>query len=414
MRAWLALATALLALLAAVPSEAGAREQSPKCYPRGADGIAAGTRARVFRVGTPGEVNVIYACDLLTGRRTRIAEGDRFSDHHLFSVRLAGRVVAFVHSSCERPLSAQIPCFVRVRTLDVQTRAARTSGELGGAGVVDLVVSPSGAAAWIEVGPGRPDERRVRALGANGQVAELDSGPAIEVQSLALAPDGRLYWRNGPLTRTYALDPPPPDDGREPTVPLMPAYNDPEPRGSRRCFPRKSATLAASTRIRVYRVTEPRESKFDDELFSYAACDLRTGHRTALGSDQSADAGLSVVRVAFAGGRAAVGVRECAKYASECWGTIHLLGGGKQQPAKIPSGELLFGLVLARTGEVAWIAGRSAPIRSTAVRSCDGTDCATLDTGSDLGWMSLARSEASDLYWMKGDEPRSAPMGTRP
>lgn len=399
MRATLAipLALALLLIAAAAAPPAGAREQSPKCYPKGAQGIAAGTRARVFYVVNADDEYRYYTCDLLTGRRTVIDEGfaDRSADS-MGQFAVAGRTVAWVRGAC--PYTMPTLCSHRVHRLDVQTRRG-VSGPAEGP-VWELVLHRSGAVAWIETPYESSSGQAVRRLLPGGGTGTLDPGPGVRHDSLALAEDATVYWRNGGQPRSAQLE------GAE-----AGRYSDPEPRGHRKCFPSRSETIAASLRIRVF------SRLVDGDRITYGLCDLRTGSKTRIATVSDTEEPFSVRPVRLAGTFAAIGTRLCGKYACQQYKVRVYDVTGASTALELAAGGWVFDIALRPDGAFAWMqgaepSGYSAP-GDRELRRCVGWMCDTLDKAGDLGTESLALSVSSDLYWTRGGEPRTAPLEGR-
>lgn len=208
------IAAALLIALLAAPATAGSK--TPTCASRGSKTLAQSEYARVYapaRVKNPpatasGRVNV-YGCVFRTGRRHRL-DGGRSAPVNVAPIRLNGRYVAFVRgiaSGMGEPLS--------VRVFDLKRGRLYREAEDPGFGdpdfaVTDLVVTASGATAWIVDTQG-PDVRggsrpEVHTLDRDGrQIRDVasDTEP-IELGSMALA-GATVYWTKGELPRSYRL-----------------------------------------------------------------------------------------------------------------------------------------------------------------------------------------------------------------
>lgn len=395
MKLVLATAVALLVVLAAAGPSA-AREQSNRCYPRGAEDIATGTRARLFRTEDAEQDVVIYACDLLTGRRTLLADLAFDQDEGYRHIRFAGRVIAFARTSCSGRTASptEDPCSDTVETLDVHTRRRVGAGVSGV--VEDIVVLPNGAAAWTERAgaPDSPEPRSVKAISPEFATRELDAGPSVAPDSLALSADRRVYWRNGAEARAFKLA------GR------APVHSAPEPRGRRSCFPRRSTTLAATTRVRVFTIGDGSRT---------IACDLRRGRRTELPPAREDMADYRRQQLRIAGTLVATAETVCSRTVCGSGGAIRVFDASGAAPSRLVehySGEAsILDLTLDPSGAVAWVDGirsKTAPTRTRAIRRCDSTGCATLATGDDLARVSLGLSAAGDLYWRDDGVPRSA------
>jgi hypothetical protein len=221
--------------------------------------------------------------------------------------------------------------------------------------------------------------------------------------SLALARGGRLYWRTGSLVRSALLDPAPP---------ALPKKPDPNPRGARRCYPRGSVTLAASTRIRVYRAPDPDPHLANDDARTFVACGLRDGRRTSIGDEWPPDIGFEIHGVEFAGRFAAVGVRECSKYG--CTTAVRVVDatGAKGPRSRSVSGDRIYDIALKPNGSLAfmWSRLRDGAAPNRELRRCDSQGCAALDSSAEIETGSLALSAASDVYWTNAGQPRSATL----
>jgi hypothetical protein len=382
----LAAALALLALALLVPASASAREQSRKCYPKYDKGIAASTRVRVFYGQTEDGDYWYKACDLLTGRRTVLAEGTFRDGDSVGDFSFAGRVVAFRHGACSYMLTMTCQG-TRVRTLDVQTRRG-TSARVDGT-ASDVIALPNRGAVWIEASA-------VRHLAHNRTVTQLDSGPGLEPGSLALAPDSHVYWRKAGVPRSAQL----------PEQPQLPEV--PEPKRSRACFPKGSVTELATTRVRVFAQ--------DDEgvrTGAVVACDLRTGRRVELASFDLDGQSYQIGHLRAAGTAVAMGAYDCFK--EGCSSSIvvaDVAGGAARSVATLGGRALFFDLVLKANGSLAYTWGplpsSSAPARVTELRSCDAGGCTTVDGSGEVAPRSLALSPGSQLYWTRAGEPRTA------
>jgi hypothetical protein len=389
------LLAAALALALTPAAPAGAREQSPRCYPKGSSTVAASTRVRVFySEGDDGDY-AYYACDLLTGRRTVLARGTFRDGDSIASVRFAGRVVGFRHGACPFTLNHD-PCTGSVRALDVQTRREQSGGTDGA--VTALVVSPNGSAAWIETHDVPTRAQTVRRTATGGQATTLASGPLVEPDSLALAGDGTLYWSDGGVPAAATLGAAPRDK-----------HADPEPRGSRKCSPPRSETLAASSRVRLY------QRLVGGDRIGYALCDLKRGRRTKIATVSDTEEPFSVRPVRLAGTFAAMGTRLCGKYGCGLYDLRLYDVTGQRAPLRVAAGGWVFDIALQADGAVAWIQGGEPNGYSRPgvreLRRCAAGSCETLDSHTDLGTESLGLSEGSDLYWTRGGQPRHAPMG---
>lgn len=197
-------------------------------------------------------------------------------------------------------------CQDRVVSLDVVSRKQFAIG-IREAPFVSFVIFRTGSLAVIADG-------KVQRASANGTRAELDTGPGLEPGSLALAPNGRLYWAKGGVAQSAPLDPV-----------AAPARERPEPAfgGSRRVTPKGSRTLGSGSRLRVYESATP----FDETTAEVVACSLRTGRRTVKVIDEYDE--LEHVRVA--GWLVATAVRGCLK---------DVCGAGRIETVDVRSGAI--------------------------------------------------------------------------
>jgi hypothetical protein len=382
---------AIAALLAAAPAAAAAPERHPNCVPKRSHGYGASNRLRVFGVPGPGAGGAGYACDLRTGLRRKLWRAtDRRVDARM--VRFAGTAAAY-H---ERSGPGQ-DAFIR----SVEVTGGRKLGASIGAdaAVSDLVVAPSGSAAYVAR---RDSGLSVATLTARGG-ERLDAGPLVEPGSLALAEDSRLYWTSGALPRSAGLDPEPQ---------RLPAPSSVG--GSDRCYPRGSATEAAGARVRVYSREYTPEG---ERTVQYVACDLRSGRRTLLAAFDDPDTSFSFDQIRVAGPLVAYAGYGCFK--AECGsGVVHVIDTRTGRTAvTAPMGPSrtvrVTGLVVAADGSVAWIRaarGVDGASPATAVHRCDASGCARLDEGDGIDPASLALSEGARLYWAKDGAPRSATL----
>jgi hypothetical protein len=391
--------TVAAAVLATTTAPAGAREQSPKCHPEGTSTTAASTRVRVFYdEGEDGDY-AFWACDLLSGRRTLLAEGTFRDGDSIRDVRIAGRVIVYRFGSCPATATPELdPCTSQVRALDVHTRRLQGADTAGA--VSDLTALASGSALWIEASrQGGHVVRQTTPFG--GQPRTLDDGALVQPGSLALADDSTAYWTNGGLPRSAQLDPPRPSKQR-----------DPDPRGKRACFPSGTVTtIAASTRIRVYTIHDREEPASE----RHYACDLRSGRRTKLGSAFVDDGVYSVRALTLAGRFVAYGEEACGRHSCS-GGQIRLVDASRKAPARQIAAGLydITDIELRGGGSLAWIAGPERRYRTEAsalqVHRCDARGCTELDEGPGVAPSSLAVSGGSHLYWTRGGEPRASAL----
>jgi len=215
-----------LALLSASPaSTAAPRTRRATCYPRHHSRTIRLTRTvRVFGTTYSGDIRYMtYACDLRKQRTMALDRGVLAPDWTTLAVN--GRYVAFYR----RPLDKYAePCGGNAEVVDVSAHrvlyASPTDETYGPVSsptsdyVISteaLVLGPTGAMAYISgvqhgcggsaPRPYHADYYILRVVGPNG-VAELDRGPELARNSLALAADGRtLYWMNAGEVRSGSL-----------------------------------------------------------------------------------------------------------------------------------------------------------------------------------------------------------------
>jgi hypothetical protein len=386
--------TVSLALVAAVAGAAacGAAAPAPAAPPKphadcaGSGSIAKGVRARIFQRDLGDGDYAVIACDLLTGNQTEVAKGTfRDSDGVRFA-RFAGRFIAFEHASCAFTLNPT-PCPRQVRSIDVKT-GRELSAAPDESGITDLAVSRSGAFAWSQGGPA--PGVIVRDASTTRSVA---TGP-VEAGSLALSRDGRVYWTAAAgVPGSAQLE----GARREPAA-------DRAIGGHRACYPRGSATDAASTRARVY--TEVR-----GETVRLVACDLRSGRRTVADEGTDGIDAPSFDRLALAGSHLATAYRSCAGM-SCAGGALSVLDARTGRVTRGPDqgivGVRVTDLVVSPTGAFAWI--REEANGTHTVRACGDVDCATLDAGRGVVPTSLALARGGRMYWTNLDAALSAPL----
>jgi hypothetical protein len=257
------------------------------------------------------------------------------------------------------------------------------------------VVAPNGSAAFIAGGSQRVVGRMTPAGGE-----QLDAGPLVEPESLALAGDARLYWFNG-VPRSAQLD-------DEPLrFPAATSFG-----GHERCYPRKSKTRAASTVVRVYTryVERPEYEPFTE----YVACDLRSGRRTVLESFSDPDTSFQFDQIRAAGSFAGYAGFPCSKYGCN-GGFVRVIDSrtGRELTRAFPGsarGVKITVLALRADGTMAWSSderGFDGVAHTPTVNRCTASGCATVDEGKGIDAGSLAPSEGSRLYWMRDGAPRA-------
>ena len=356
-----------LLLLAAPHAGAATPRAHPNCHPPEAVEDHGGSqRVRVFTVaGGP-----TYACDRLTGAREELFRSRPEDPVELDMVRVAGRTLAYRQVDCFGGV-----CERSVRTLDLRSRN-RLTGAPAGEPTTDLVLYPTGAAAWISASPG--GGRQVAKVDRNG-TRPLDAGPGIEPGSLAVSVGAVLFWmRDGEPHWAYA------DDRATGEPPFDPAFG-----GKSRCYPKGSRTAAAGRDARLYRLYERRA-----RAWHLYACNLRTGRRMLVARDLPQTSDKRITQVRFVGRFAAVGTVSCHQGQHCSWSVKKAdLGSGRVQSYDSRLGGTVKDLVLAPSGSLAWIA-------EGAVTSCSGRFCQSHGFVVDR---TLALSPGGRMYWFTFD-----------
>lgn len=375
--------TAVLLLVALGAAPASAREPNPRCYPRQYDNYEYGAsgRVRVYDVLKSDaedlqSEDVAYVCDLVTGRRVEIGRSSVDDPWHPDTLRFAGPVVGFRAVDCFKQY-----CDYSIRTVDLRTGRKLTGGYVGDP-IYDLVLAPTGSAAWMSllIGPPRPGVHLKKMTAAGSQ--DLDVGPGIEPGSLALSAGSLLYWTKDGAVRTTMLDE---------AAPRRDPRPDPAFGGSRRCYPRGSVTLAGGSRARVYRAR-------DGDRRDLVACDLRSGRRVRFAFYTPPDATYTLGPVRFAGRFVALSVRSCSLDCTTSVVVIDLDRGRARTAGSTGSAPHATDLVLAKDGAVGWIV-EDEVWRCPASGTCDGR----IDLGRFARPRSLALSRGGRLYWTMPD-----------
>jgi hypothetical protein len=140
----------------------------------------------------------VVACALRTGRRVVLGEGaDIDYLYEVSIVRFAKWRVAATWRSSSRYFSS-----AGLDVVDLRSGEKHTITSMAWEGsVTDVELKPNGSVAWIQ---SREGTATVTKLDASGR-HELDAGPAIGLDSLALS-GSRLYWMNDDQPRTALLD----------------------------------------------------------------------------------------------------------------------------------------------------------------------------------------------------------------
>jgi hypothetical protein len=175
------------ALALVLPASTSAGSAGAPCWPSGTRTVAATGDVRVYYRGAS-DNHQRYACVTRTGRRWKLGRFTTASyGPGVVNVDIAGRFVAFQYVSCSDGCGDS-----DVRVLDTRSGRLRRSpkARAGFDGLSGLVVSRRGTVGYIarfESG-----EREVHVFdGASDRV--VDSGPGIELNSIAFA-GNTLYW----------------------------------------------------------------------------------------------------------------------------------------------------------------------------------------------------------------------------
>jgi hypothetical protein len=192
----------LAALALAAPAPASAASNAAKCSPKGSTAILASDTARVFQKRNAKKKQFdIYGCRYANGKVVKIGftiPGDTIG---VGSFRLAGKYVGLVYSDCDS-CDDEIQVFdltTGKKTLSTDAIEPSEDDDLE-PGVIDFVMTPGGAVAWIA--EGSDENARVVKLDKKGK-ARLDR--QVESGSLAIA-GNRIFWlKNGtPFTATLS------------------------------------------------------------------------------------------------------------------------------------------------------------------------------------------------------------------
>jgi hypothetical protein len=386
---------ALALVLLAAPAGAAEPTRHSNCMPKGAKAFAASERLRVFSVRDRAGRSNGYACDLLDGKRRRLWRSSGATSYAISKVRFARTAAAYELRRCSKA-----SCSLSVASVEVRFGRTRAA-EVPIGPVHDIAVGSGGATAFIAGG----SQPVVVRIDQEDRAEELDRGALVQPGSLALAARGQLYWMNGALPRRAQLT-----DATAPTGLGPTAFG-----GHERCYPKRSHTEAASTRIRVYSRTSADEA---EEV--YTACDLRSGRRTELKRLYPDQESYGIGPVATAGPALAFSWGYAAKaYYQETGGmrSLDVSTGthGFGSPAIGHGWASVQSLVLEPDGSVGWITdartyhGDPTP-GPFVVRRCDARGCLQLEEGDDVDGSSMALASGSQLYWTRDGQPRAATL----
>ncbi len=206
----LALTSALLVVALPAGSAPAGRSPKPVCGPADAKTLVQGRRARVYVVGTRLERAdggaYGYACLARTRGRVLLEGvgclGSSSGCRTLGPVAVAGRFVAYASQTYGGAYGDEHFALV---VLDLRTRKVRYETHEGipaevQAGISDVVIRPTGAAAWLWTRGGTPVVSRTPGCGPTTLAEGDDINPA------ALWRNGRrVFWRQAGQDRSAAL-----------------------------------------------------------------------------------------------------------------------------------------------------------------------------------------------------------------
>jgi hypothetical protein len=197
-------------LLPAAPASAAA-----KCSGKGAQGVASTSSARVFTLPAAGNERKLYACLFSQNKKRYLGwVQECHNDIAAREPRLAGPWVAYVEYTCDLVSGRDSVVVMNIKTgkrrFDVSA-ASGTEDENSEASttVTDLELSSAGSVAWIgefdaDNGGGignSPNDNRFVGKADGAGIASVDSGTAIEPDSLALgrrnSKGNPFYWMKG-------------------------------------------------------------------------------------------------------------------------------------------------------------------------------------------------------------------------
>lgn len=191
---------------------APASEAARLCRPSGAKVVAVGTQGTVYKVGRTQATIRYVAC---YGRRTkplRLGGDDCFNADEPSQFVLAGRLLAYVNTTCDTVSGSDTVIVVDLRTRKRRYEAAATSTPAAAAdvyaGVEALAIARGGEVAWIatyQVPGGQPRTYEVRrSTPVRGESLLLDAGTDVRPDSLAVSPS-LVYWTRGGAARSAPL-----------------------------------------------------------------------------------------------------------------------------------------------------------------------------------------------------------------
>lgn len=214
------LAACALAGVAALSGPNSAMAASKAC-PTSGSTVAQNQLVRVYTPPNSGETDPVYACRFKTGKPFKLdaTKGPECQNtRRIGQTVLAGTMIAFQVTECELETAfdhlsvwnakkrKQMVNLANVANIPDAPASVTADGFTG---IESLVLSPTGAVAWI--GRGGYDDKtttdllEVHRIPAGGKDAVLDSGADVLGDSLALARKGTLYWTKGSVVRSGRL-----------------------------------------------------------------------------------------------------------------------------------------------------------------------------------------------------------------
>ena len=255
-----------LLLAALLPATADARS----CLREGRT-IASSEAVRVYVVDNGDFEEPTYACPLGGGPRLRLVRSD-LAVSGADGVQVAGDRVFFLQGSYSRS-TGDVSLDVRVVDVGrrrIQHRWSFYEPHLGGVApslsVRGARLAPDGSVAFLVGGVDADHRFEVHRADATGR-SRVDAGGDIDPASLAVGPR-RIYWQRAGQVRSAAFAP-----RGAPAVRLA------RRAAEGRCARRRSTTVAANERVRIYRVRRA----YDRSLTTVVACRRGTGRRWVIG-----------------------------------------------------------------------------------------------------------------------------------
>jgi hypothetical protein len=199
------------AVAGAVVLPAPAAAATRLCRPSGGKVVAIGTQGAVYKSGRTQATIRYVAC---YGRRTkplRLGGDDCFNADEPSQFAIAGRLLAYVNTTCDTVSGNDTVIVVDLRTRKRRYQAPATATPAAAAdvyaGVDTLALARGGEIAWIATYAlaGQPRIYEVRrSTATNRESVLLDAGPEVRSDSLALSPN-LVYWTRGATPRSAPL-----------------------------------------------------------------------------------------------------------------------------------------------------------------------------------------------------------------